>query len=310
MLAADFGALHARIAITDLEGVPLAQLSADRDIADGPDAAVEWLLGSAEELLAQLDLPRKRIAGVGIGVPGPVEFSTGRPISPPIMPGWHRFDIPATIQAELNAPVFVDNDVNIMALGEQVSAWPDVTEMIFIKVATGIGAGVISGGMLQRGAQGAAGDIGHVAVPRAADTPCPCGNRGCLEAVASGRALARALSTQAHPLHSHADVIALAQSGSVDAIQAIRQAGRDVGTVLTTCVSLMNPSTIVIGGAMAAAAEHLLAGVREVVYARSIPLTAEHLTIAPSRAASDAAILGAARLAIDAIFDGLASDEG
>lgn len=300
VLATDFGAQHARIAVTDLYGVVLAELSSVRDISAGPEAAMEWMHRSAAELLDELGLPSTRIAGVGIGVPGPVEFSTGRPINPPIMPGWDRFDIPAAIRTEIDAPVLVDNDVNIMALGEQATAWPQTTDLIFVKVATGIGAGVISGGTLRRGASGAAGDIGHVAIPRAAETPCPCGNRGCLEAVASGSALARALSIPGFELHRPSEVVALAKSGNVAAIQAIRQAGRDIGTVLTACVSLMNPSTIVIGGTMARAAEHLVAGVREVVYARSIPLLTEHLTIAPSRAEGDAAILGAARLAIDA----------
>ena len=300
VIAADLGALHARIALTDLDGRLLAEFSESRDIADGPESAIEWILRSSHRLLEDAGISVGQVTGIGVGVPGPVEYSTGRPINPPIMPGWDRYDIPAALGAEIDAPVFVDNDVNIMALGEQTSSWPGVTDIMFIKVASGIGAGVISGGRLQRGAHGAAGDIGHVALARAADTPCPCGNRGCLEAVASGRALAHALSTSGSTLSRPSEVVALAKAGDVTAIQAIRQAGRDLGEVLTVCVSLMNPSTIVIGGTMAQAAEHLVAGVREVVYARSIPLSTEHLTIAPSRARGDAAILGAAQLAIDA----------
>lgn len=300
VVAVDFGASHGRVALTDLEGQLLTDHSEPRDIAAGPQAAVSWIIETVHALLPRTNFTAVHIAGIGIGVPGPVEFSTGRPINPPIMPGWDRYDIPAAIRAEFDVPVLVDNDVNIMALGEQASAWPEVSDMIFVKVATGIGAGIISGGTLRRGAQGAAGDIGHVALGRASETPCACGNRGCLEAVASGRALARALSTPEAPLTLPLEVVGLAKAGDVKAIQAIRQAGRDLGEVLTVCVSLMNPSTIVIGGTMAQAAEHLVAGVREVVYARSIPLSTEHLTIAPSRAAGDSAILGAARLAIDA----------
>lgn len=300
VLAADLGALHARFAVTDLNGELLAEVSSTRDIASGPESAIEWILESANQLLPGLGYGPEHVAGIGIGVPGPVEFSTGRPINPPIMPGWDRFDIPAAIRAHIDAPVLVDNDVNIMALGELATSWRGVTDLIFVKVASGIGAGVISGGSLRRGANGAAGDIGHIAIPRAADTPCPCGNRGCLEAIASGRALARALSTPERQLHRPSDVVALAKDGDVTAIQQIRQAGRDIGEVLTACVSLMNPSAIVIGGTMAQVAEHLVAGVREVVYARSIPLSTEHLTIAPSRAAGNAAIYGAAQLAIDA----------
>lgn len=300
VLAADIGAVHARLAVTDLNGITLAETSAARDVAEGPESAMRWILDAAHALLATVDAAASHVVGIGIGVPGPVEFSTGRPINPPIMPGWDRFDIPEAIRAEIDAPVLVDNDVNIMTLGELSTSWKGVTDLIFVKVASGIGAGVVSGGTLRRGANGAAGDIGHIALSRAAETPCACGNRGCIEAVASGRALARALSTGGRELHHPREVVALAKTGDLDAIQAIRQAGRDVGEVLTACVSLMNPSTIVIGGTMAQAAEHLVAGVREVVYARSIPLSTEHLTIAPSRAAGNAAIYGAAQLAIDA----------
>ena len=300
VLAADLGALHARIAVTDLGGELLTEVSAEREIAEGPQAAISWILQSVRSLLPGIGYSSDQVVGIGIGVPGPVEFSTGRPINPPIMPGWDHFDIPAAIRAEINAPVLVDNDVNIMALGERSTAWQGIDDLIFVKVASGIGAGIISGGSLRRGATGAAGDIGHVALARAADLPCPCGNRGCLEAIASGRALARDLSTPSRTVSRPSEVVALAKTGDVAAIQAIRQAGRDIGEVLTACVSLMNPSTIIIGGTMAQAAEHLVAGVREVVYARSIPLSTEQLTIAPSRAGGNAAIYGAAQLAIDA----------
>ena len=300
VVAADFGASHARLAVTDLTGTVLAEIGEEREISDGPVSAIEWLTTSALRLLAEADRSAMDVVGVGIGLPGPVEFSSGRPINPPIMPGWDRFDLPGALKETFSAPVLVDNDVNIMALGERSSAWPDTTDLIFVKVATGIGAGIISGGSLRRGSHGAAGDIGHVALPRAADIPCACGNRGCLEAVASGRAIARELARSGLATGTPADVVGLVKAGDLQAIQAVRQAGRDLGEVLTTYVSLMNPSLILIGGTMAQAAEHLVAGVREVVYARSIPLSTEHLTIAPSRAAGDAAILGAAHLAIDA----------
>lgn len=300
VLAVDLGVLHARIALLNLEGKILASTGVAREIADGPDAAVDWILDSTDTLLQKAGLPRTKIAGIGVGVPGPVEFSTGRPINPPIMPGWDRYDIPGALRAVFGPNVLVDNDVNIMALGEQATAWPHVQDLIFVKVASGIGAGVISGGSLRRGAQGAAGDIGHVALARAGDITCPCGNTGCLEALASGRALAQALSDAERDLQRPIEVVALAKAGDLAAIQAIRQAGRDLGEVLTTSVSLLNPSVIVIGGTMSEAGEHLVAGVREVVYARSIPLSTEHLTISPARSGRDAAILGAARLAIDA----------
>jgi len=236
---------------------------------------------------------------MGIGVPGPVEHSTGQPVNPPIMPGWDRFDIPGWINRHMPVPVLVDNDVNIMALGERSVAWPAVEHFMFVKVATGIGTGIISDGRLQRGAQGIAGDIGHVQVARGADIPCQCGNRGCLEALASGPAIARALRAQGIEAHTGSDVVDLVKRGNIDAIQAVRQAGRDIGEVLTTCVSLMNPSVIAIGGSMARVGEHLIAGVREVVYTRSTPLATEYLSIVQSVAAENAAVIGASMLAVE-----------
>jgi len=170
---------------------------------------------------------------------------------------------------------------------------------MFVKIATGIGAGVIAGGALQRGAQGVAGDIGHVQIARGADVPCRCGNKGCLEALASGPAIARTLRGLDIEAHSGHDVVDLIKAGNIDAIQAVRQAGRDIGEVLTTCVSLINPSVIVIGGNMARVGEHLIAGVREVVYTHSMPLATEHLSIVQSVTADKAGVYGAAMLAVD-----------
>ncbi len=220
------------------------------------------------------------------------------PINPPIMPGWDRFDVPSFVQQHLEVPVLVDNDVNIMALGEQAYAWPQTEHLIFVKVATGVGSGVISSGRLQRGAQGIAGDIGHVQIARGAGVPCHCGNRGCLEAMASGPAIASALRRGGVEVATPQEVVDLVKQGNIDAIQAVRQAGRDIGEVLTACVSLMNPSVIAIGGSMAQAGEHLIAGVREIVYTRSMPLATGHLSIVQSSAGANAAVLGASMLAI------------
>lgn len=293
VLAADLGASHASLAITDLAGTTLADRHGPIDIAEGPETVLSWMVEAGRELLADIERDPSDLIAIGIGLPGPVQHSTGRPINPPIMPGWDRFDVPGWVQQHLEVPVLVDNDVNIMALGERAVAWPNAEHMVFVKVATGIGSGIISGGLLQRGAQGIAGDIGHVQIPRAAGIACHCGNRGCLEAVASGPAIAAALE-----LETGAQVIDLVKHGNLDAIQAVRQAGRDIGEVLTACVSLVNPSVIAIGGSMAQAGEHLIAGVREVVYTRSMPLATEHLSIVQSSAGANAAVIGASMLAI------------
>ena len=170
---------------------------------------------------------------------------------------------------------------------------------MFVKVATGIGCGIISDGALRRGANGAAGDLGHVQVPGDVAAVCRCGNVGCLEAVASGAAVARALSEVGIDAGSSRDVVALARAGSTEAIGLIRDAGRTIGEVLASAVSLLNPSIIVIGGSLAEAGDPLLAGVREVVYRRSLPLATADLRIVASSSGVRAGIVGAAVLAIE-----------
>lgn len=299
VIAADIGASHATVAIADITGSILAERTEPLDVALGPVPVLTWILENAVELLAQGARTVRNVAAIGIGVPGPVEFATGRPVNPPIMPGWDKFDVPGWFHQHLEVPVLVDNDVNIMALGERAISWPSTDQLMFVKIATGIGAGVIAGGALQRGAQGVAGDIGHVQIARGADVPCRCGNKGCLEALASGPAIARTLRGLGIEAHSGHDVVDLIKAGNIDAIQAVRQAGRDIGEVLTTCVSLINPSVIVIGGSMARVGEHLIAGVREVVYTHSMPLATEHLSIVQSVTAERAGVYGAAMLAVD-----------
>lgn len=300
----DFGATQASLALTDLAGNILARTSAKIIIAEGPEACLGWMVRTIRSQLAGLQIKEQDLLAIGIGLPGPVEHSSGKPSNPPIMPGWDHFDVPGFINQHISAAVLVDNDVNIMALGEQKFAWPNVENMIFLKASTGIGSGIISSGVLQRGAEGIAGDIGHVEISRGSGIPCRCGNSGCLEAMAAGPALAESLTKAGlkfnrKPITTVADVVAATKAGELEAIQAVRQAGRDIGEVLTTCVSLLNPSLISIGGSLAFAGEHLLAGVREVVYSRSMPLATEHLTIAQSRAGSDAGIIGASVMAID-----------
>lgn len=302
VMAVDVGATHILVAATDLSGRVLSESRVDIEISAGPQTVLDLVAQLCSTLLAKSGRDARELAGIGIGLPGPVEHSSGKPANPPIMPGWDGFDVPHYIQRSFDTHVVVDNDVNIMALGERAFFWPDVDSLLFIKVATGIGAGIISGGLLQRGADGTAGDIGHVRVPRGDGLLCRCGNYGCLEALASGPAVAAALTAEGVPAATGEDVVQLARHGNVKAVQAMRQAGRDVGDVLATCVNLLNPSVIVIGGALAAGGEHLLAGVREVVYQRSLPLATARLRIVQSMAADQAGVLGASRLVVDDVL--------
>ncbi len=294
----DVGATHVALVLADLCGEVLASEETALDVAEGPDAVLGWVCDAIDRLLRSLPLPVPALTAVGIGLPGPVEHSTGRPTNPPIMPGWDRVDVPGLVQRRHPVPVLIDNDVNIMALGEQQAAYPTTEDLVFVKVATGIGAGIISGGALQRGAQGTAGDLGHVRVAGHEEVLCRCGNVACLEAVAAGPALAASLRASGIEATDTQDVVDLARAGDLTAVQVVRQAGRDLGEVLATLVNLVNPSVLVIGGRLAAAGEHLLAGIREVVYQRSLPLATEHLLVVPTRVGRSAAVRGAVAMAV------------
>ncbi len=310
VLAIDLGASHASVAVTDLAGRILQQKTIDSDIADGPEAVLELVTTIGLELLKEIGRPIRDVAGVGIGVPGPVEHATGRPANPPIMPGWHDFDIPAELGKTFKGPVLVDNDVNLMALGEFVTSWQSSQHLLLIKVATGIGAGVIADGRLMRGALGSAGDLGHVQVAGAPDDiVCRCGNVGCLEAIAAGPAIAAKLRAKGLDIDGSQGIVDAVAAGDIAALQAVREAGRDIGTVLATCVNLLNPSVIVVGGKLSEAGEYLLAGVREVVYGRSLPLATHDLRIVSTTAGSRAGILGASAMVIDAVLAPRAVDD-
>ncbi|GFZ78154.1 ROK family transcriptional regulator [Nesterenkonia alkaliphila] len=296
VLAVDLGGTHARIAVTDLAATVLAEEEQELAISLGPAAVLDAVLQTGSRLLSQAGKTAQELIGIGVGLPGPVEFATGRPTSPPIMPGWDGYDVPGHLRGTFDVPILVDNDVNIMALGEHDMVYPEVSHMMFVKIATGIGSGIISDGRLQHGAQGAAGDLGHIASPDDEQTPCACGNLGCLEAVASGPAIAARLRASGLEVPSHATLIDLVRAGDLEAIRAVREAGRKVGAVLASCVNLLNPELIVIGGLVVTAGEHFLAGIRETVYSRSLPLATQHLRIVATRTSGRAGVLGASAL--------------
>ena len=190
ILAADLGATHCHIEVADLTGRAMAIHSVPVNIAEGPVPVLDELLDNFRRRTCRCGRSATEVLAIGIGVPGPVEFSTGTVVRPPIMPGWDGFVISDYVRKSFDAPVVVDNDVNTMALGEYVGRDRRDTSLLFIKVGTGIGCGIILRGELHRGVNGAAGDIGHIRLPDHEDTVCGCGNVGCLEAVASGAAIA------------------------------------------------------------------------------------------------------------------------
>src|SRR6185436_10906719 len=177
VLVADLGATHSRLAVSDLAGAPLAERAFDSDVARDPELVLDWVYERFQELLADAGRSDDDVRGIGVGVPAPVAFSRGEPVAPPMMPGWDGFSIPGWFSRHYDAPVLVDNDVNIMALGEHWTHWRDCEHLLYVKIGTGIGCGIVSEKRIHRGAQGAAGDIGHVRLG-GHDVVCRCGNIG------------------------------------------------------------------------------------------------------------------------------------
>ncbi|HEY2669637.1 MAG TPA: ROK family transcriptional regulator [Rugosimonospora sp.] len=312
--AVDLGASSIDVEITDGRLEPVAAHAEPADIRSGPKAVLQRL----GEILAKLraDGAYQRLQAIGIGVPGPVSFRDGVPVSPPIMPGWDRYPVRDVLAREHACPVVVDNDVNIMAIGERHGGVAhSVDNLLFLKVGTGIGCGIYLGGEVYRGTDGCAGDIGHIQLDGHGQT-CACGNVGCLEAVFSGAALARDALAAARAGTSPALAERLAANGTVSAqdvaegsaegdatcVRLIRDGGHHVGTVLAGLVSFINPSMIVIGGGLAGLGHVLLAEIRSVVYRRSLPLATGNLPIVMSELGPRAGVVGAAVLASELAY--------
>ncbi len=311
----DLGATSIDVEITDGALQPLASHSEPADIRRGPKV----MLRRVDEILAKMRAEGvyDRLAGIGIGVPGPVSFRDGVPVSPPIMPGWDRYPVRELMMREHNCPVVVDNDVNIMAVGERYAGVAKPAEnLLFVKVGTGIGCGIYLNGQVYRGPDGCAGDIGHIQVDSHGPA-CACGNVGCLEALFGGAALARDALAAARSGASPALAERLAANGSLTARDVadgaaegdltcnklIRDGARRLGGVLASLVSFINPSMIVIGGGLAGLGHVLLAEIRSVVYRRSLPLATGNLPVVLSELGPRAGVVGAAMLASEVAYD-------
>ncbi|MEU6074673.1 ROK family protein [Micromonospora sp. NPDC047074] len=312
--AVDLGASSIDVEVVNGRLEPVAAYAEQADIRTGPKV----ILQRVNELLhkARVDGAYERLDAVGIGVPGPVSFRDGVPVSPPIMPGWDRFPVRELLTREHGCPAVVDNDVNIMAIGERHGGVAhSVDDFLFVKIGTGIGCGIYLSGEVYRGTDGCAGDIGHIQAD-AHGPMCSCGNVGCLEALFSGAALAKDATAAARAGTSPAlaerlaargavtarDVAEGAGEGDVACIQLIRDGGRRVGGVLAGLVSFTNPSMIVIGGGLAQLGHILLAEIRSVVYRRSLPLATGNLPVVLSELGPRAGVAGAAVLASDVAF--------
>ncbi|MFF5478183.1 ROK family protein [Streptomyces sp. NPDC012935] len=307
ILAADLETRHARAAVLSLTGEILAEHTGTLVIEDGPDLVLGELGRWFAELLEKAGRRADEVGGIGLAVPGPVDSGTGRVVQPPIMPGWDGYDITGRLAGAFTeatgaapVPVLVDNDANLMAYGERRAGFSDCSAFVLVKVSTGIGAGVVVDGSIYRGVDGGAGDLGHIRVPAGADALCRCGSYGCLAAVASGGAVARRLAEAGVPAASGSDVRDVLASGHPGAAALAREAGRQVGDVLATVVTLLNPGVLMIAGDLAGTP--FLTGVRELLYQRALPRSTAHLSVVTSRLGERAGLVGAGALVVEHLY--------
>ncbi|MDT3398318.1 ROK family transcriptional regulator [Streptomyces sp. B1866] len=322
VLAAALETRHGRAAVLDLAGNVLAERTGPLSVEDGPEWVLDQVGGWFALLLAEAGADPARVCGIGLSVPGPVDWATGQVIQPPIMPGWDRYPIRDRMRQAFAEhvwrsagrsgpdgcappppaalPVLVDNDANLMAYAEARAGYPDCSAFVLVKVSTGIGAGVVVDGEPYRGIDGGAGDIGHIRLHDRGDALCMCGSYGCLAAVASGKALAEQLSAAGFPTASGSDVRALLAEGDPQAVGLAREAGRRVGEVLVTVVGVLNPGVLMIAGDLAG--PPFLTGVRELLYQRALPRSTAHLEVVTSNLGERAGVLGAAAIVVEHVF--------
>ena len=300
----DLGVSHAVVHVDDIAGGHRAQLEADLDVASGPEAVLDRLREPLGELLAG----RPALQALCLGVPGPVGAGRDRVVAPARMPGWNGSDVAGLAQKLLGVPVVVENDANLIALGENDRRAEPHGDLVVVTVDAGIGCGFIVGGRLYRGADGMAGDISHTVVPGGPEMPCSCGRSGCLDVVASGSALVAELRRNGGTASTPDELVALAHDGDPLATRLLREAGQRVGNVLATVVSFLNPTDLVLTGPLADAPAFLSA-VRSSVYDACLPATTASLEVSsiPDTAAATAhgglTLAGAAAFERGAIAD-------
>jgi predicted NBD/HSP70 family sugar kinase len=298
VLGIQFNHSYVRVAVADLSLALLAEetrdLDVDHDAASGIDAAATL----ADEVLARADIDRDRLLGAGVGVAGPIDRAAGAVGSSTILPAWVGVNVAARLTERLETPVHVDNDANLGALAESVlGAGRGVPEMAYVMLSSGIGAGLILGGQLYRGAGGTAGEIGHVLVDESGPM-CRCGNRGCLETFVGAGALVELLRRSHGPDLTVDRMIALARDGDPGCQRVLADAGRTVGGAAAVLCNQFNPARIVIGGELAGAGELLLDPLRQAVRRHAIPAAADDVEIVAGELGGRAELLGAVALVV------------
>jgi predicted NBD/HSP70 family sugar kinase len=301
ILAIDLGPNHLRLALSNLRFKILGERTEVSEMAGDPEIVFDRIEAIARELLREHNPEKIPLAGIGVGLPTPVNYPSGRPMLPPLMPGWHDYDVEGRLQRLASVPVIVDRDNNLRAVGEFIGRSPNES-VLYVHVSTYIGSGLIVNGRLARGAGGSAGYFGHLSGDWSQDQLCMCGKYGCLEAVASSHAILRDVGPELG-VSTAAELTRLAAAGNPTASRAIRTAGRNIGTAIANFVSVLNPSHVVIGGSLMRGNLELLSGVRETVFSKAFPLPAQLLQVDASIHGYHSAVLGANVLVKEAFFE-------
>ena len=311
LIGVAMGATGLEVGVLTPDLTVLAHHSEPADVRDGPAVVMSRVRKLIRDLLRKSGLASRDVISIGIGVPGPVDFASGQLVNPPLMPEWDAYSIRDDLRTDHAAPVFVDNDVNLMALGELWRMQRSLQSFLVIKVGTGIGCGIVCHGEVYRGANGSAGDVGHICVDPAGPR-CHCGNLGCVETMAGGPAIARAAteaarSGQSQLLHRMLkeqgalrlqDVAQASRAGDVAANAIVQRAGALIGQMLASVVNFYNPSHVFIGGGIQRIGPLFLAAVRQSVYHRSLALSTRHLEIQYTPLGERAGLVGAGVLAM------------
>jgi predicted NBD/HSP70 family sugar kinase len=308
VLAGAIGRSRTQLGVCDLDGLVLATSDMDQEVGAAAEDLMPKVVAGFAELLEGLGRPAEEVRAVGLSIPGTVDQDHGASLDSPIMAGWDGVELGPFLRGLTKAPVYVDNDVNVMALSERRGHLERHRDMVFIKASTGIGVGIVSGGQLLRGALGAAGEIGHTKIPAADGLPCRCGDTGCLEAVAGGWALVQAARTGGHDVTHVRDLVALAATGDSDARHLVRVAGRRIGEVVASAVNLLNPEAVVVGGDVAQVYDIFVAGLRESLYSQASALATRELVIVPVTHGEQSGVVGCAAMAIREVLDSVAVD--
>lgn len=300
VLAAQLGMSGLRVGVSDLLGQFLGIRSADIEIGMGPAEVLARLEVEFDRALAEAGRTRAEVFGIGLGIPGRIELET----APGVGVGsqsWQEQVIEDQLLAAFGVPTIVGRGTSLLSMAEHHEYYPEADVLIGVKVGTVIECGVVIDGRIVAGSGGLAGEIGHTPVA-GSDALCVCGNRGCLNAVASGAALAHALGAQGYAVESARQVAQLAQEGVVAAGAAVRESGRHIGEVLAGAVNLLNPDAIVIWGYLADAGDQLFAGIRESLYRVGVPAATQKLVLGPARLGDDAGIRGASIVALEEVL--------